>query len=500
MHGVRADEAGGRTQHEGSGRRPADGIRPVLFDVAVLALGFGFCRAWALTAISLAGGVALFEAGPFQYGQVHLAAGVVGALVAVACSASPAFRRLVPGSPMATIVALVLVSLVCMGVAWSSDSRLAYVLAFALSGASSGLLQIAWGERFARHGMRVALFAAPAAAIVVAVLMTSIPAHAEPACFFAMPCLSIALWCTVRGDARSITLSLRPHGLVHPVEAHHEASVSKGTFARLMASIAVFSLTARTLDAFCLTGAQDGLPLFAYHDVYVAVAVAGVLFIVLVAAFGKHFDVLFVYRLALPCMVAGFIVLTLFVERLASVSVGAVTVGYEFFEILFWVVLAGIVHRDGRDARAVFGWGIAATYAGMLAGTVLGAVLARPVAQGVLDIAVLSMGGILLLVVLVALVLPEGILSRASKDSDAVCVVRMDEVGFEEKCAAVAQRYGLTPREFDVLKLVARGRTLAVVSRELQIAQGTARTHMSRVYAKLGVHKQQDLIDLVEKA
>ena len=46
--------------------------------------------------------------------------------------------------------------------------------------------------------------------------------------------------------------------------------------------------------------------------------------------------------------------------------------------------------------------------------------------------------------------------------------------------------------------LIARGRTLGVVSRELNIAEGTARTHMGHIYAKLGVHRQQELIDLVE--
>ena len=70
----------------------------------------------------------------------------------------------------------------------------------------------------------------------------------------------------------------------------------------------------------------------------------------------------------------------------------------------------------------------------------------------------------------------------------------------ERRCAVVARRCELTPRERDVLKLLARGRTLGVVARELSIAEGTARTHMGHIYAKLGVHKQQELIDLVEAA
>lgn len=34
--------------------------------------------------------------------------------------------------------------------------------------------------------------------------------------------------------------------------------------------------------------------------------------------------------------------------------------------------------------------------------------------------------------------------------------------------------------------------------RDLGIAKGTAQTHIENIYQKLGVHKQQELIDLVE--
>ncbi|WP_251231526.1 response regulator transcription factor [Adlercreutzia aquisgranensis] len=62
----------------------------------------------------------------------------------------------------------------------------------------------------------------------------------------------------------------------------------------------------------------------------------------------------------------------------------------------------------------------------------------------------------------------------------------------------VAAAYKLTPRESEVVVLLAYGRTLAIIARDLQIAKGTARTHIESIYRKLGVHKQQELIDLVE--
>jgi DNA-binding NarL/FixJ family response regulator len=45
----------------------------------------------------------------------------------------------------------------------------------------------------------------------------------------------------------------------------------------------------------------------------------------------------------------------------------------------------------------------------------------------------------------------------------------------------------LTPRETEVLHAVARGRTNAQIGRELSIGEATVKTHLLRVFAKLGV-------------
>ena len=45
----------------------------------------------------------------------------------------------------------------------------------------------------------------------------------------------------------------------------------------------------------------------------------------------------------------------------------------------------------------------------------------------------------------------------------------------------------LTPRELDVLRLVATGRSNAEVGRELFIGEATVKTHLIRAFAKLGV-------------
>uniref|UniRef100_UPI0022DFE796 response regulator transcription factor n=1 Tax=Eggerthella sinensis TaxID=242230 RepID=UPI0022DFE796 len=59
---------------------------------------------------------------------------------------------------------------------------------------------------------------------------------------------------------------------------------------------------------------------------------------------------------------------------------------------------------------------------------------------------------------------------------------------------------GLTGREEEVLKLMARGRSGAYIAEHLVISQNTVKTHVKHIYAKLDAHSQQDVVDLVFEA
>lgn len=67
------------------------------------------------------------------------------------------------------------------------------------------------------------------------------------------------------------------------------------------------------------------------------------------------------------------------------------------------------------------------------------------------------------------------------------------------KCHLIAERYELTRREEEILRLLARGRDAAHVAEALCISPATARTHLRNIYSKLGVHSQQDILDLFEE-
>lgn len=72
--------------------------------------------------------------------------------------------------------------------------------------------------------------------------------------------------------------------------------------------------------------------------------------------------------------------------------------------------------------------------------------------------------------------------------------------GVARKVEALAKRYGLTQRELDVALCLAKGYTLAQTAEALFISLDTVRSHSKKLYAKLGIHKKQQLIELIENS
>ena len=69
---------------------------------------------------------------------------------------------------------------------------------------------------------------------------------------------------------------------------------------------------------------------------------------------------------------------------------------------------------------------------------------------------------------------------------------------FREKCDRVATIYKLSPREHEVLDLLARGRDSAAIQERLSLSASTVQTHRMHIYQKLQIHSRQELLDVIE--
>ena len=66
----------------------------------------------------------------------------------------------------------------------------------------------------------------------------------------------------------------------------------------------------------------------------------------------------------------------------------------------------------------------------------------------------------------------------------------------KERALDIAARHGLTSREQDILLLLSQGHSAARIGELLYISAATVQTHTKHIYAKLGVHSRQEIIDL----
>lgn len=65
-------------------------------------------------------------------------------------------------------------------------------------------------------------------------------------------------------------------------------------------------------------------------------------------------------------------------------------------------------------------------------------------------------------------------------------------------CAALAERYGLSPRETEVFYYLAKGRGIEHIQNKLFISSHTVKTHTYNIYRKMGIGSREELLDLIE--
>jgi DNA-binding CsgD family transcriptional regulator len=68
-----------------------------------------------------------------------------------------------------------------------------------------------------------------------------------------------------------------------------------------------------------------------------------------------------------------------------------------------------------------------------------------------------------------------------------------------QTCDALAAAHGLSQRESEILGYLARGYNSPYIANVLVISESTARTHINRIYRKLGVRSRMQIIELVER-
>ena len=86
---------------------------------------------------------------------------------------------------------------------------------------------------------------------------------------------------------------------------------------------------------------------------------------------------------------------------------------------------------------------------------------------------------------------------KLNAKEDEVAAAPQQGDALEARCNALAEGYGFTPRETEILVLLGQGRTARGISEKLYVSENTVKYHIKSIYQKLGVHARGEVIDLI---
>lgn len=100
---------------------------------------------------------------------------------------------------------------------------------------------------------------------------------------------------------------------------------------------------------------------------------------------------------------------------------------------------------------------------------------------------------------------PTFVTNTAGKDDGALQAIpfpRPDDTDeatrIDHTLVRVIERYELSRKEAETLAYLIRGRNATHIAKKLFVSTNTVKSHMRKIYGKLGVHSQQELIDFIE--
>ena len=235
-----------------------------------------------------------------------------------------------------------------------------------------------------------------------------------------------------------------------------------------------------------------------------AMVLWGVLWLAL--RYTRRFGLSTLYRWALPLTLGGVACASLGLKPLMSAAFVVILVVDLGFEIVAKLLFVHTAKRWRGHEALSFALGMAMINAAGLLGSLLWGAMRSVATQ--IGFPTLMLFALVPFVVAVCLVLGN---SRDSvvKSGGDIAVVRQDVSqadSREERIGSLAQLgsalervYRLTPREAEVVALLAQGRSRSYVREALFISKGTVDTHAYHAYAKMGIRTKDELMKLVDE-
>lgn len=350
------------------------------------------------------------------------------------------------------------------------------------AGMGLGVLYLAWGEEFSSLGAVQSIVKTAASFLLAAVLFALVVALPRPVAIVLCVLLPLVVGLVLFG-VMGVWRTGAP-----PVAS----TLRRGAFSiRAVLSLGVLSLAESCMRALFFNASpiiNEG----SYPWLFLVATIASIA-LVCIPLFST--DTLgFGAACRVAVFVLGFIFLLLPLLDLGSIAADVLALlMYCTVMFLVWIVLVRITGLYRLAPLFAFGVGWGAHVAGSLAGTFGGALIGSYFELDPRTLSFVALVCVCLLAFAYLFLFTERSMARLLGLSPSA-----GRRPFRVRCEQISAECKLTPREEEVMVLVAKGRSMPRIQQELGLTAGTVNTHVAHLYRKLDVHDKQELIDLLE--
>ena len=231
-----------------------------------------------------------------------------------------------------------------------------------------------------------------------------------------------------------------------------------------------------------------------------AAVIPSAIVIVLVIVNSRRFSVATLFRIALPLMIGGFLLVAVIPGHDSAVSTVVLNAGYSAMELLLVLMVCTISYGTNASAIWLFSL-LAATQFGMRAiGSCIGTFISElnaPFATTTVSIAML-----VLIAMITLSLMSEKNLFLFWKAENKATGQESEEPSDEQRTATrvngLSAAHGLTDRETEVFHLAMQGKTNIQIANDMFISEGTVKAHLHHIYQKFGISSRKELFALVD--
>lgn len=463
-------------------------------------MAYGCARAWATLTFTGAGAIAavgsgagvgsgvgagVLDAAPWSF-DPHLTFDV--AYIAVSILLVLLFRRLVPLNDNRLVRAvaaggMIVASLACAAAAWLPEASFPLMVGGSLAaGVGYGLFLLLAAEVLATFSLlRIFLFLSGAMLLgtVITFFCQGMAPWQATCALVMLPVLAVLY---LHGAYEHVPAAERPRRSVPQFSWPWKLFVLYGLYA--------FAYGMRANQLVAGAGRHSSASTFILMAVLFATAYFA----------SKRFNIGLLYRSPVVLMVCGFLLVP--AESLLGTAASSylIAISYSLMSFLVMFLLFDISKRLGVAIVAFMAVKNAEQLLQMAGGGLtdgLGA-LGLPASTEALVVTVVV--SVLILAATLLLFSEKELASKwgvSILDTGGLIERTAEEERVSERVDELSRTYRLSPREQEVLALLAVGKTGRVIQQELFIAEGTFKAHTRHIYEKMGINSRKELFDLL---